>query len=416
MFDTCKVVLDRASRVKYSSLFVSIFAALSLVHISFIGRLMASELFALFFLLVLFFLNRLPKIDFFYSVALGYLLLLLGLVVSDIYNQSFYLDFLRGWASVIFGLISIWFLTAQFVKSYGAIYSYLMVLAFFTFFINNHDHILVQNIAENSNYFKIRYAPIFFPVIALCSILIWERRKILSAVFLFMCGVTFITLDARSAGLVLVVSSALSFAQAIKLNINFKRMLIAGIGSLAVLYSGYIYYVDLVIERGAFGSNAKQLNLSENPYNLFDLILIARSENLVSIEAIKDKPILGFGSWAKDTSGKYERIMASLKQKEDYKIPLGVIPKHSILLGAWVWGGLIAMLGVLWIAYTMLRLFLMNFMRNDSLSPMINMYYVASVWALFFSPIGHVRTSYPFTIALLIAAAHIAKNRKKLYS
>ena len=93
--------------------------------------------------------------------------------------------------------------------------------------------------------------------------------------------------------------------------------------------------------------------------------------------------------------------------------PLGVIPKHSVVLGSWMWGGIIGFIGILLIGLTMLRMFFITFRVNFFLSPIISIYFVESIWHFLFSPIGHIRTSYPFVIALLLTAVYVVRNIKK---
>ena len=94
--------------------------------------------------------------------------------------------------------------------------------------------------------------------------------------------------------------------------------------------------------------------------------------------------------------------------------PLAIIPKHSVVFGSWLWGGLFGLLGALIIGWTMLSMFIKTFRVNFFLNPIITIYFVESVWHYFFSPIGHIRITFPFTIAILLTGTHIIlKSDKK---
>jgi hypothetical protein len=93
--------------------------------------------------------------------------------------------------------------------------------------------------------------------------------------------------------------------------------------------------------------------------------------------------------------------------------PLGVIPKHSVVLGPWMWGGIIGFISILLVGLTMLHMFFVTFRVNFFLSPVISIYFSDSIWNFLFSPIGHIRTSYPFIISLLLTAAYVVCNIKK---
>jgi len=400
-------------KVRYSTVAVTMFAILSFMHVNFVGRFMASELLALVGILTFGTLKTTHQTPYLSKIILGYVILLFGLIVSDIYNESLPIDYMRGWAMVIFGTISTLFLTIQFVKNPYAIYIFLTVSIVAAIFLNIDDTIIIKNIEENSNYFKTRYVPIFLPSIAILASLLWRSKQFFTVIFVFSCGSIFLAYDARSSGAALIISALILFIQAANFNIRPVKLIFSGIISGLILYGSYVYYVNQVLYHGAGGPNAQQLNLLDNPYNPVALLLVGRVETLVVMEAIKDKPLLGFGSWGKDKTGEYWEMLNFLKSTKNLENPLGVIPKHSVVLGSWMWGGIIGFIGILLIGLTMLRMFFITFRVNFFLSPIISIYFVESIWHFLFSPIGHIRTSYPFVIALLLTAVYVVRNIKK---
>ena len=402
-------------KVRYSTVAVTMFAILSFMHVNFVGRFMASELLALVGILTFGTLKTTHQTPYLSKIILGYVILLFGLIVSDIYNESLPIDYMRGWAMVIFGTISTLFLTIQFVKNPYAIYIFLTVSIVAAIFLNIDDTIIIKNIEENSNSFKTRYVPIFFPFIAILASLLWRKKQLFTVMFVFSCGSIFLAYDARSSGMTLIIAALILAVQATNFNTRSVKLIVAGIISGLILYGSYVYYVNQVLYHGAGGSNAQQLNLLENPYNPITLLLVGRAEVLVIIEVIKDKPLLGFGSWGKDKTGEYWEMLNILKSSKNLN-PLGVIPKHSVLLASWMWGGIIGFIGILIVGLTMLRMFLITFKVNFFLSPIISIYFTESIWHFLFSPIGHIRTSFPFVIALLLTAVYIVNNIKKRQS
>jgi hypothetical protein len=125
----------------------------------------------------------------------------------------------------------------------------------------------------------------------------------------------------------------------------------------------------------------------------FGVLLGGRSEILGSVAAFLDRPLLGHGSWAKDSGGLYTSIDAQKYYEYGYTDSAdgivmrssGLIPTHSYFMGALVWSGIIG--GVFWllVLYTVLRSFL------DELEELPLYFYVGAVfliWNLLFSPFG----------------------------
>ena len=135
----------------------------------------------------------------------------------------------------------------------------------------------------------------------------------------------------------------------------------------------------------------------------FGVILGGRSELLVSAQAFLDKPVLGHGSWPKDTSGYLEefiqkRYELGYSQVREEFLTSPWIPTHSYLMGALVWSGILG--GLFWVVilYVLLRRFL------DAVGRMPLYFYVGLVgllWDVLFSPFG---ASARWASAVFIAA------------
>jgi hypothetical protein len=122
----------------------------------------------------------------------------------------------------------------------------------------------------------------------------------------------------------------------------------------------------------------------------FGVLLGGRSELFVSAQAFVDSPLLGHGSWAKDTNG-YRQAYADRSSEfgysQDSQLVMASpwIPTHSYLMGALVWSGFLG--GVFWILVivTVLNLFL-------SVKGQVHFYFYIGItvliWDIMFSPFG----------------------------
>lgn len=172
---------------------------------------------------------------------------------------------------------------------------------------------------------------------------------------------------------------------------------------IPVIFSGYAYAAST----GLLGDKAKlKYELQTRGGNV---ITGGRDEILVSIQAIKDSPIIGHGSWAKDRH--YIDLLAiNLRAvgAQKYMVKLyttGLIPTHSHLFGGWVEAGIAG--GIFWL-YTIwftLRVLGRFYMTSEPFSPLIVFFAVIFLWDVVFSPFGNERRiSVPFIMILLMFA------------
>ncbi len=135
------------------------------------------------------------------------------------------------------------------------------------------------------------------------------------------------------------------------------------------------------------------MKFSNHADSKWGFILGGRSEILVSLEAFFDSPILGHGSWAKNsyyTFAHLDRVDAaggmlySLDVAES-NVKSFLIPTHSYLMGAVVWGGVFA--GFFWIR--VLGILLSGFLNEKIISsPLLIYISISFIWSILFSPFG----------------------------
>lgn len=176
-------------------------------------------------------------------------------------------------------------------------------------------------------------------------------------------------------------------------------------------------------ENGFFGKEAKE----KYEYQAFmgtgpiDILLGGRSEILVSTVAIKDSPLIGHGSWAKDI--KYLILLNEIKAQlgDDNIRPisedrLAVIPSHSYLFGAWVESGLAG--AIFWLTALWLIIFrvLPNaFSHPSPLSILILMVLLPFLWNVLFSPFGaNVRLEAAFFIVTFLSILSANNNSRSI--
>jgi hypothetical protein len=137
---------------------------------------------------------------------------------------------------------------------------------------------------------------------------------------------------------------------------------------------------------------AKFIGQAEGDYGV---LVGGRPETLVAIQAIRDSPIIGHGSFPFGL--KYMQLKQDIQYEHGYtdsdepeEVDYPVIPTHSHLTLAWVEGGILG--GICWIY--ILTLTLRGVLRLSALRPHLAPLYsyllVSFLWDILYSPFGSV--------------------------
>lgn len=119
------------------------------------------------------------------------------------------------------------------------------------------------------------------------------------------------------------------------------------------------------------------------------VLLSGRAEFPVALEAVMERPLLGYGSWA--TNEHYAiRIWERAGIGVD-DIPFeasDLIPSHSHLMGAWVEAGAFGALFWMYVLLLLARAFVAMVRNSAVADPVLAFVLMNLLWAVFFSPYG----------------------------
>jgi O-antigen ligase len=120
-----------------------------------------------------------------------------------------------------------------------------------------------------------------------------------------------------------------------------------------------------------------------------------RPETLVAIQAIRDSPIIGHGSFPFGVKYlqlkqdiQYEHGYSDSDEAEDTEFP--VIPTHSHLTLAWVEGGILGGICWIYIFVLVLRAVLRLSAQRPHMAPLYSYLLVNFLWDILYSPFGSV--------------------------
>jgi hypothetical protein len=380
-----------------------------------VGQLKLNEVIVLLFLPFYYRSNEFSRYNLLGKITLTLLILLVCQIVTDIFVvESAPSDYLRGWSQTIISLASIIFLF-KILNGYKAITLFIVASAIRLLI---SDPLGIDVGSSEMTFFKFRLAPVITQLLFALAIFLHMKgkTKIIPVLFLVF-GLVSLSMDSRSRGLIMILSAILLYL--FYTGFKFRRAYVVGgaVILIVIFQSLYIFYVNATLGGSIGGEHAReQLQRIENPYNPFNLLLTGRGEAFAAIEAIKDAPLFGHGSWAKDETFKYYKIVLKYHDEEynadKAKVEAGLIPSHSILLGAWVNYGWFAFLAVVYLFYLLMKM-AVPLIRQGQAMPIYPIFIpttIAMIWMFLFSPLQHLRFSVPQTAAIFLTSYYLLQQ------
>jgi hypothetical protein len=127
----------------------------------------------------------------------------------------------------------------------------------------------------------------------------------------------------------------------------------------------------------------------------YGVLVGGRPETLVAIQAIRDSPFIGHGSFAEGL--KYYQMKQDIQYEHGYsdsdtpeELGYTTIPTHSHLTLAWVEGGILGGLCWIYILVLTLRAVLQLTFLNPDLAPFYSYALTSFLWDILYSPFGSV--------------------------
>ena len=245
---------------------------------------------------------------------------------------------------------------------------------------------------------------------------------------LCMAGFSIMTsISGRSAAL-----SAIGFAAFVviggksrrsinRISRDFGKLCVLGVVLIGATYYAYKTSASL----GWLGEEAQkkyEIQTAGGSGGLGRLILGGRGDSFMGLLACRDKPIIGWGPWARDENGYAEEFIEKYGTWEDVQYMIGMrewrmkfgvssrqLSCHSYLTEFWAWYGIFGLLFVLYIIFVLLR-----YLKQDVAAvPQWYAWLACSIpgllWAIFFSPFAD-RVGVPLFIVACLMARSVRKG------
>ncbi len=383
-----------------------LFGALSTSFVSFGGQIYLSELVALLVLGLgglTFVLRKLKSVE---PIIWAYGLILVGLFAADIVNGTAIPIALKGWATIAFTVTNTLFLFFVLSKSLNNIFLILIGTAIAKV-INKNTELQFIDLSKD-NYFKANLSTILEPTIIVLVCYLFPQKRLIYVSAFLVAGIAFVLLGARSQGLLFLgaglVAASYSLLKDRAARLQFLALLLVG------AYGLYIAYVNYVLSLGTVGHAYNQLAALSNPYNPFALLAYGRVDALVAWQGIMETPLLGKGSWAADKDGIFSILKADLLKVETVYFS-SYITAHSVILTAWLWGGVLGLIGMVILIWNVVRRLQLCLLKSPAYRALAAYLLIYFAWHVAFSPFGHLRLTFPQLIAFAFVLAAQIKQQ-----
>lgn len=333
--------------------------------------------------------------------------------LSDLYNGVSPLNTARGLAGIFMTVLGVLTFYALFAESDKRFWWYLVgtvpsaIYSVLSGGSSSDNDLAVLN--ENVEMWDIAVAPIATPILLLIGAYYARRSPAMVSVVLGIYGLLAVSQQSRSHGLAFLLTGVLYFLASRRMGFRLDLGKIA-VMAAPVVVVGFVSYVNLGLKGELGPTTAIQLRSLEQPYNPIYVVFSGRVGFLVALDAISDSPLLGHGSWA--FKPEYMKLLAkySAALKGEPRSPSfaaergGMIPAHSVILGAWVFGGIVGGLLWLWVGLLLCVRMLpraLKVKQGPQTFYVIN-FCLTSLWVLLFSPVPAVRGAWGAGFAFAI--------------
>jgi len=396
--------------------FILGFATLFSVH--FVGELYLSEILLAISLPIL--LTMRGKRVFRPELKLIYMFMsfwLLGLIISDAYNQTPPTDRLRGVALIVFFGLNLVGMSALIGRNEKRKILYLVGLM-----IGALAWVKLQSSPASIAYpWKFGYAWGTMQLAMLISSYFYgKRRYIVSALFVLgICGVN-VLMNFRSPILIMLLTVSLVYPFIpeglgpiqILPRSQGMRLLVLGVFALGAGATAD-QLVKFVTRAGYIGEEAQSKNESQSKAG--NLLLGGRPEFFIGLRAALDRPIVGHGSWPKDL--KYFEMLydtlvenGSIDYSKDFDAEAdGLIPSHSHIVGAWVWAGIAGLAFWTYMLWFVIKGAIQIAIQRPPLAPVYMWFFLSFFWDIFFSPFAASRRILEAVLIVIIADTMASK-------
>jgi hypothetical protein len=309
---------------------------------------------------------------------------LFSVLISDYFAGCSLDQTFRGVLRILFTLAYTVFFIWLFLRNPKSLWAVLVGAAIGTPLILFRPGSYLEIYATEEGYGKWSaiYMPVILNILILVCCIIYRKFRLLATLLFFVTFLVLAPYVPRSMTMVGLLASQILMIEivqgdrAFSKNASARRLRIFGfcvviIASIGALYVAYIHAAPAGLlgeyQRGKFNEQTS----SNQKVNPLELLMNGRNDLVSAVFAVRDHPILGFGSWnsAEWKIYKLKAMYARDAQISDAILEgmnLKVYSHHSTFFGEWAEGGIGVVFFWLFVIFCSIRL-LFSLIMNDNL-------------------------------------------------
>lgn len=335
-------------------------------------------------------------------------------IISDIWNQTPFVDMIKGVTSILFLIVLLPFV-------YWALYDRLsrwIVFYLGTVISSQLTYYLItsQTAFGSTDIWRIySYSPL---ITGLAIYLYWKGKKKLSYITFLLFGIWMLFNGSRNV----FISCSFTFIILYFLNQYFdyskydqlciyKSRISGLVIAIAIGFVAVDNVYEVLASNGTLGKEAYNKYIKQSTSSLG--LASGRIEAIMDADLISKSPIIGYGSYAKDKTSYVKNFYIkhhipftySTFDREINSVE-NMLPRHSRIGGLWMWHGIGAGIFWIYILYIIFKIFKTGaFLLEPRLLGLCVFSMMTEIWDIFFS-IMSVRLPFLFFIVYLILIYH----------
>ena len=349
-------------------------------------------------------LFREPKLKYLLYTLFAWVL---GVILSDIFNGTFFMLFIRGLARPLICLgilITSYYLMNRDRRCIYYFFFGLLISGLANFIVPTDFRVSEYAESEVSamSYGTRAYAitPLVYGVASVGGFILYRASGILSGLFLIFVAIVVATILSRTttgtlfiSGLIIIGASFIPGVGRLFLSEGrIKTRALVSSCILLLILSTIIYYL--------YAYFAFNYLLGENQYNKFinqtntvfgntpwGVLASGRHYTVAAILRIIDSPILGAGSWpqAGDTLARTFELLGVYNidpiMNDPYRREIG----HSVIFGIWAQNGILVIPCMVFVFVTCAKLLIRNLISQSEITPLLVPYLIVFLFSLIFN-------------------------------
>ena len=349
-------------------------------------------------------LFREPKLKYLLYTLFAWVL---GVILSDIFNGTFFMLFIRGLARPLICLgilITSYYLMNRDRRCIYYFFFGLLISGLANFIVPTDFRVSEYAESEVSamSYGTRAYAitPLVYGVASVGGFILYRASGILSGLFMIFVAFVVATILSRTttgtlfiSGLIIIGASFIPGVGRLFLSEGrIKTRALVSSCILLLILSTIIYYL--------YAYFAFNYLLGENQYNKFinqtntvfgntpwGVLASGRHYTVAAILRIIDSPILGAGSWpqAGDTLARTFELLGVYNidpiMNDPYRREIG----HSVIFGIWAQNGILVIPCMVFVFVTCAKLLIRNLISQSEITPLLVPYLIVFLFSLIFN-------------------------------